>query len=574
MRGGGEDSGVQGAASEPRSQADTTPVLLFDGVCNLCNSAVQWVIARDRRARFRFASLQSQAAVRLLSERVEADELPDSVVLVDERGIHTRSEAALGIAKALGFPYALLGLTRIVPRALRDATYDLVARNRYRWYGRQDTCTLPTPELATRFLDADEPRPHIEPPPPESRHAPSSRVSAWSVRFVIAYLMLYLTPFDTWAEALITGVGARAFGVEATLEVTGSGDRTYNYLALFVEVVVAFLIAIAWTLAARAKAVSERTFDISRTLARFYLGYTMLVYGWIKLFPLQFPQPAPDRFILPYGDSSPMGLAWTFLGASVGYQMFAGLSELVGGYLLFWRRTALLGALASAAVLTNVVAINLFYDVPVKLFSGHLLLFALFIMAPDLPRLVGLLGFRLPVAPRRDTPFWAGWGRLRIAVIALHLVFVVGITTQFVQNNLAASRARGVLAEPHPLTGVYRVESFVRGGVGDRENEDRVRWVRFGLNAPFTATVQWASGDAERMRLQLDSTGRTLSIFDRGAQPPEEPTFTYSEPSTGLLRLEGEFAGEPTTILMRKDESGALLTSRGFRWINEFPFNR
>ncbi len=142
--------------------ADQRPVILFDGVCNLCNSAVQWVIERDQDRRFYFASLQSEAARRELERVLGQDEiaaLPDSIVLLDSDGVHTRSAAALRIARGLGGPFALLRLGVVLPRPIRDAIYDLIARNRYRWFGRRDTCMTPTPDIAARFLDADEPGP-------------------------------------------------------------------------------------------------------------------------------------------------------------------------------------------------------------------------------------------------------------------------------------------------------------------------------------------------------------------------------------------------------------------------------
>lgn len=138
------------------------PVILFDGVCNLCNSSVQWVIERDKEGRFDFATLQSDAARRelakVMSEK-EIDALPDSIVLLDSDGVHIRSAAALRIARGLGPRFALLRLGIVVPRPIRDAIYKLIARNRYRWFGRRDTCMTPTPELAARFLDPDEPQP-------------------------------------------------------------------------------------------------------------------------------------------------------------------------------------------------------------------------------------------------------------------------------------------------------------------------------------------------------------------------------------------------------------------------------
>jgi len=128
-------------------------VILFDGVCNLCNGVVQFVIARDPTGRFRFAALQSDAARRLLGRRDPPREWPDSIVLVEDGGVFTRSTAALRVARGLRFPWPLAYVFVGVPRPLRDRVYDIVARNRYRWFGRRDACMLPTPELRARFVD-------------------------------------------------------------------------------------------------------------------------------------------------------------------------------------------------------------------------------------------------------------------------------------------------------------------------------------------------------------------------------------------------------------------------------------
>ncbi len=149
------------------------PVILFDGVCNLCNSAVQWVIERDKEGRFDFAALQSSAARRELEAIMSAgeiDALPDSIVLLDSDGVHTRSAAALRIVRGLGSRYALLRLGIILPRPIRDAIYNLIARKRYGWFGRRDACMTPSPDLAARFLDAAEPRPPTHRP----NHAPAA----------------------------------------------------------------------------------------------------------------------------------------------------------------------------------------------------------------------------------------------------------------------------------------------------------------------------------------------------------------------------------------------------------------
>jgi predicted DCC family thiol-disulfide oxidoreductase YuxK len=128
-------------------------VILFDGVCNLCNRFVQFVIARDPRARFSFASLQSSAAARLAAARAGSTDGRESIVLLENGREFTESTAALRIVAALGFPWTLAGGLIIVPRPLRDWAYGVVARNRYRWFGKRQVCMVPTPDLKRRFLD-------------------------------------------------------------------------------------------------------------------------------------------------------------------------------------------------------------------------------------------------------------------------------------------------------------------------------------------------------------------------------------------------------------------------------------
>ena len=128
-------------------------VILFDGVCNLCNGFVQFVIERDPEARFRFAALQSDAARRLVGGLRIPGSLPDSIVLVEDGRAFLKSTAALRIARGLRAPWPLAYGLVVVPRALRDRVYDLVARRRYGWFGRRDTCMVPAPELRSRFID-------------------------------------------------------------------------------------------------------------------------------------------------------------------------------------------------------------------------------------------------------------------------------------------------------------------------------------------------------------------------------------------------------------------------------------
>ena len=126
-------------------------MLLFYGVCNLCNASVRFIVERDPAGRFQFAPLQSAAARRLLAAAPQP--VPDSLVLVENGRLFTRSTAALRVARGLRFPWPLTFVFVAVPRPLRDWAYDIVARHRYRWFGRRDVCMVPTTELRSRFLN-------------------------------------------------------------------------------------------------------------------------------------------------------------------------------------------------------------------------------------------------------------------------------------------------------------------------------------------------------------------------------------------------------------------------------------
>jgi predicted DCC family thiol-disulfide oxidoreductase YuxK len=129
-------------------------IILFDGVCNLCNGAVTFIIKHDKKDIFRFASLQSEIGKKLMEERgMESQEL-DSIVLIDPGlAYYRKSTAALEISRELSGGYSLFKNLSFIPEGLRDSIYTFVANNRYKWYGKKESCMIPTPELKSKFLD-------------------------------------------------------------------------------------------------------------------------------------------------------------------------------------------------------------------------------------------------------------------------------------------------------------------------------------------------------------------------------------------------------------------------------------
>lgn len=129
-------------------------IVLFDGVCNLCNNAVIFIIEHDKKDVFRFASLQSEIGEKLVEDRGMDPEELHSIVLIDPGvAYYRKSTAALEISRELSGGYSLLKNFLFLPESLRDGIYNFVANNRYKWYGKKENCMIPTPELKSKFLD-------------------------------------------------------------------------------------------------------------------------------------------------------------------------------------------------------------------------------------------------------------------------------------------------------------------------------------------------------------------------------------------------------------------------------------
>lgn len=128
-------------------------VVLFDGVCNLCNSSVNWIIDHDKKNEFRFASLQSEYGRRMVQQYNISGNYMDTVVLIKNDRAYLRSAAVLQVLRGIGGIYSLALVFYIFPAFIRDVVYNFIAKNRYRWFGKQESCRIPTPELKAKFID-------------------------------------------------------------------------------------------------------------------------------------------------------------------------------------------------------------------------------------------------------------------------------------------------------------------------------------------------------------------------------------------------------------------------------------
>jgi uncharacterized membrane protein YphA (DoxX/SURF4 family) len=268
-------------------------------------------------------------------------------------------------------------------------------------------------DVVDKVLSDVEAQPKANRPKPEpiQFHA-NPEPAEWSLatrigfRFAFLYFVLYNLPFPlnsvpfvaTKYEGLwnkiVPWAGGHFLGLNITVFPNGSGDTTFNYVQVLLFLLLATLGTLAWSLLDRARADYKKLDQWLRLYLRLALGATLIMYGSVKVIQAQMPPPPLSRLVEAYGDSSPMGLLWTFMGASRGYNAFAGGAEMLAGLLLFVPGLTTLGSLLAIGVMSNVFMLNMCYDVPVKLFSLHLLLMAVFLAAPDMRRLMDLFVLR------------------------------------------------------------------------------------------------------------------------------------------------------------------------------------
>jgi hypothetical protein len=407
-----------------------------------------------------------------------------------------------------------------------------------------------------------------------------------SFRFAFAYLVLYNFPFPfnimSWFETASSGydalwqrvvrpVGKAVFGVDTSVLPNGSGDTTFNYVQVFCFAVLALVATLIWSLLDRKREQYTRLDAWLRIYIRFSLAAAMFLYGAAKVIPGQFPPPSLGKMIMPFGEQSPMGLLWSFMGASAAYTAFTGLAEITAALLLTMRRTALLGALVAAGVMINVVMLNFCYDVPVKLYSSHLLLMALFLAAPHAQRLANFFFFNRATEPA-ELPrlFPESW--TRVAVPVFRTAVVLWFVTITVFESWDNYQSYFVYAPKSPFYGVWNVDEFVVDGQPRPPlvtDASRWRYVAFDYSS-----VSVRQMDDSRLRFvnRIDRAKKEMTMMRQ--MPKSKLVLTYAQPQRSTLVLQGMLDGKPMRATLRRMEQKFFLTTRGFHWINEYPLNR
>lgn len=399
-------------------------------------------------------------------------------------------------------------------------------------------------------------------------------------RFFFTYFVLFLlfmhdigNFFTFFLSKIVPWFGKTIFNIDYEIKsaFTGSSDTTYNYILIFTICLFSVLSTVIWSLLDRNKANYKKLYYWLTVFLRFYLGLMLISYGMAKIIKTQFPYPSYNRLNQTYGDSSPMGLAWTFLGFSKGYNLFMGFAE-VAAVLLFFRRTLTFGLIITVATLANVVAINFFYDVPVKIVSSNLMLMALFLLAYNFKDLFQFFFLKKPVQIREiEKPKLKNWLNKTFIVLKIIIVFLA------IPYNLYS---RIGMDSKSPLKGYYEVKNFEVNdsiySISDTTKFKITKWKDMLIESKQWLRIKkeddktsWYGIDLneEKNKLKLTGYRDTTEVYN----------FKYKEIDTANFIVRGSLKSDSIYIKFKKTKDyrkNYLLTNRGFHWINERPFNR
>ncbi|WEK20544.1 MAG: hypothetical protein P0Y49_05255 [Candidatus Pedobacter colombiensis] len=374
---------------------------------------------------------------------------------------------------------------------------------------------------------------------------------------LLKYPIESLQAFIYWGSKQFLGINQ-----EISYRSNGSGDRLFDYTFLLFILLFSLFGTLIWTVVDRKRNHYRQLYYWLTVAVRFYVGIMLINYGLAKVFKTQFPSPGLLRLTQNYGDSSPMGLAWAFIGFSKGYNLFIGFAELLAG-LLFFRKTITIGALLSLMTTANIMAINYFYDVPVKILSTSLFLLCLFLLTPNFKSLF-LFFFKGETTSLKEV---SGIPKRKWMYGVKYALILLMLSISYIQE-IGVQHIYGFTLPKPPLYGAYLVDRFEKNKV---VMLDGVGWRLLLIGGKYESGIRYINDELEYGQINVDTISKKIAIkFINSDQSTH--SFNYSIPDPDHLILKGKLYNDSVTVELTKKEFE--LTKRGFNWISELPYNR
>ena len=360
-------------------------------------------------------------------------------------------------------------------------------------------------------------------------------------------------------------VGQLFFGLENVLrpEMTGSGDTQMDWLNIVSIALLSTLISIILVFIGYIRRNIDSILNFIRVYLRFYLGLFLIFYGIAKLYVNgQFGQIELYHLDSTFGNKSPMGLLWTFMAYSREYTLFIGVIETLAGVLLLYKRSSLIGGLMGFAIMLNVFLLNMFYDVPVKIFSFHLLLCAFIIISPAIKKILLFLTGE-NAQPVALSFIKIGNKSVTIVFTVLKTILVVVLVgLDFFSFNEEMEQPADY------LDGVYRIESIEYSN----DSIPALKWEKIMFNSLYGSVTDY-SGARNQLELQFDTTKKIVNFNFRLDSTSMSFNYElYAVDSVKFTNIQEADTIRVFTKRLQKDDF--LLMNRGFHWVSEYPLNR
>ncbi|MDB5134419.1 MAG: hypothetical protein JWP37_1022 [Mucilaginibacter sp.] len=401
---------------------------------------------------------------------------------------------------------------------------------------------------------------------------------------------IYLQPLYKF----VPWIGAHILHLDKPIiiAITGSGDTIYDYIILLLIFVMSIVGSAIWSITSRNTSNYNKLLYWLIVIIRYYVAITMICYGFYKIIKLQFPAPSFSRLLEPVGKLSPMGLAWTYMGYSRGFNYFTGSAEIITGLLLFFRKTSALGAIMGLVVAINIMAINYCFDVPVKLLATMLVIMCIFLMLRDTGRLMDFFFRNRETLPSNLTPhrFKAGWKNTTLIAVKYVMIFY---TLYFgLADALAREKQYGGKAKKPPLYGIYNVDTFIKNGDTLKPlTTDTIRWQKFMISRDGDAQIQMMDDNVSNYSFKPDFKKHTVVAYAYADTthkfylvynlikpgPTELKNFkgTNKADTTTYLIIKGAWKKYSVEVWLRRlDPNGFPLFQRDFHWINDAAYNK
>ena len=324
------------------------------------------------------------------------------------------------------------------------------------------------------------------------------------------------------------------------------GDNHMGVVFYITIFLFAVILTVCWSLYDKKRTGYNKLFYWFSLYLRYTLALTIFGYGIDKLIPVQMPYPGPVALLTPMGQNNLFNVLWQFMGVSRGFMMFTGTCEIIGSFLLFSRRTSVFGYLILCTILSNVVAFNFFYGVPVKLFSSQLLLYTLFLLSQYAFKLIQFFFYKQPVSlTQKYFVFHTRWKKyvmcLTLVAIPILIDFCVTVVDyrRFERDRTSARRHR-----------IYEVGTFIAKDTLPPLLTDTLRWKRFTFDYDNYAIIFDMNDNKDWYECDIDSVKKIFTLHDN----PDTATwhvFHYAYPSKDSLLLTGKWKNRDVRILMK-----------------------